>query len=168
MGCVKIKKSILIFIAAICAFSANATCQKAYKAYRAQVLHSPISAPAISSTLMGQGAASTSMDLLRGAIQLDSGLSTAGTANGLAFTYEGHFYLELMSSNLRHFRGRSKVLRILNQAEIGLGEELEKMTADLCRTDDSLKSYQQRRKRARHRRERERKREKEIIPVQDR
>jgi hypothetical protein len=110
---------------------AFATCEDAYKAYKKGTLVSPVKAPLISSTHVSEGVASSSGSLLYGAISTDSGLITAGSANGVAFSYEGQFYLELMSSNLRHFRGRSKVLSILKQAKIGVGEELESLLDDL-------------------------------------
>lgn len=110
---------------------AFATCEDAYKAYKKGALVSPVKAPLISSTHVSEGMASSSGSLVYGAISTDSGLITAGSANGVAFSYEGQFYLELMSSNLRHFRGRSKVLSILKQAKIGVGEELESLLDDL-------------------------------------
>lgn len=110
---------------------AFATCEEAYKAYKKGTIVSPVKDPLISSTHVSEGMASTAGSLVNGAISTDSGLITAGSANGIAFSYEGQFYLELMSSNLRHFRGRSKVLSILKQAKIGIGEDLESLLDDL-------------------------------------
>lgn len=111
--------------------NANASCQSAYKAYKRATLGSPLVAPSISSTHLVQGSLSTTGNLLYGILRTDTGLMTAGAANGIAFSYEGHFYIELMSSNFRHYRGRSKVLKLLNQAELGMGEELEELLDDL-------------------------------------
>lgn len=106
-------------------------CEKAYTSYRRAVIASPVTAPAISTTHLSEGAYSTFGNLTRGALITDTGLTTAGTANGLAFSYEGEYYLEMMSTNLRHFRGRSKVLKVINQAKLGMGEELENLLDDL-------------------------------------
>jgi hypothetical protein len=111
--------------------TAFASCEDAYKAYKKDTLKAPVKAPLISSTHVSQGMVSTSGALVNGAISTDSALITAGSANGIAFSYEGQFYLELMSSNIRHFRGRAKVLNILQQATVGLGEDLESLLDDL-------------------------------------
>ncbi len=111
--------------------SAFSACDEAYKAYKRDTIVAPVKAPMISSTHVSEGMASTAGSLVHGAISTDSGLITAGSANGIAFSYEGQFYLELMSSNLRHFRGRNKVLNILKQAKIGVGEDLESLRDDL-------------------------------------
>lgn len=108
-----------------------AKCQKEYKAYKRATLASPITAPAISSTHMVEGAYSSTGNLIYGATQTDAGIITAGSVNGLAFTYEGQFYLGRMSSNIRLYKSRSQVLKILNQAELGMGEELEEFLEDL-------------------------------------
>lgn len=128
-------KIIKFLVSILLISNAEASCQKAYQAYKRATLASPVTKPAISTSLLGQGAYSTGTNLTAGAASSDAGVITAGSANGLAFTYEGHFYLEIMSSNLRHYRGRSAVLKILNQAELGLGEELEDFLDDL---NDSL------------------------------
>lgn len=127
------KIKVLLFIGLMAGFSLNtdASCQKAYKAYKRATLSSPVTAPSISSTHLAEGSLSTTGNLLYGILRADTGLMTAGAANGIAFSYEGHFYIELMSSNFRHYRGRSKVLDILNQAELGMGEELEDLLEDL-------------------------------------
>ena len=126
-----VKKLIILISYLSLQTTAFATCEEAYKAYKKQTLVSPVKAPLISSTHVTEGMASTGSSLINGAISTDSGLITAGSANGIAFSYEGQFYLELMSSNLRHFRGRSKVLNILQQARVGLGEDLEALLDDL-------------------------------------
>ena len=87
-------KIVIILILLGFSYESYASCQDAYKAYKRSTLASPISAPMISSTHMAEGAVSTSGNVFYGASQSDTGLSTAGIANGLAFTYEGHYYIE--------------------------------------------------------------------------
>ncbi len=118
---------VLLLISA----NAEASCQKAYKAYKTKVIVSPITAPAISSHFVGRGAVSTVSNMTAGATATDTGTTLAGSANGLAFSYEGQYYLEMMSSNFRHYRGRSQVLKVLEQAELGMGEELENLFEDI-------------------------------------
>ena len=97
---------ILLFIGLMAGLNlnSNASCQPAYKAYKRATLGSPLVAQSISSTHLVQGSLSTTGNLLYGILRTDTGLMTAGAANVIAFSYEGHFYIELMSSNFRHYR----------------------------------------------------------------
>jgi len=124
-------KTLIFIILVSLGLETEASCQKAYKAYKSKVIVSPITAPAMSTNFAGRGFVSTVTNMTAGATATDTGTTLAGSANGLAFSYEGQFYLEMMSSNFRHYRGRSLVLKILNQAELGMGEELENLFEDI-------------------------------------
>jgi hypothetical protein len=58
-------------------------------------------------------------------------MTTAGALYGLAFAFEGQYYLQGAWWDLRNFHSRGQVYKIIKQAQVGIGPELQELLIDL-------------------------------------
>ena len=117
---------------------AHADCSAAYRHFRTKTRISPISTPLSSSAQTFAGGVSSTGGSLLGTSILNTELSTAGFLYGAAFFYEGQYGLEESLSDIRQYRSRMLVYKILKEARRGFGDHLDDFIDDL--KDSTLNS----------------------------
>jgi hypothetical protein len=124
-------KAILTLLIFFVPTLSQADCLNEFSKYQLKTLASPITSLSTSagSSTIGSGISLASS--ASGLISSQADMTTAGALYGLAFAFEGQYYLQGAWWDLRNFHSRGQVYKIIKQAQVGIGPELQELLIDL-------------------------------------
>lgn len=122
--------TLLIFITLSTPIT-KANCLSEYSKYQLKTMASPVTSLSTSAASSTVGSGISLAGSSAGLISSQTDITTAGALYSVAFAFEGQYYLEGAWWDLRNFHSRGQVYKIIKQAQVGIGPELQQLLIDL-------------------------------------
>lgn len=121
----------MLLMALVFANPTGASCLEKYNRLLGKIVLSPVTGAVSSLAQSSVGAASTTGGGLLGTVLLNEEISSAGFLYGAAFFYEGQYIFDNTFNNIRQFKNRDYVRKVLKEARNGIGDHLEELLDDI-------------------------------------
>lgn len=126
------KNIVLVWILGLLYSSlAQADCLREYRRYQLKTLVSPVTSLSTSAGSSTIGSGLSLAGSSAGLISSQTDVTTAGALYSVAFAFEGQYYLEGAWWDIRNLYSRGQVYKIIKQAQVGIGPELQELLIEL-------------------------------------